>query len=154
MEGMKNLLATVACTGLLLTACTIPGNDSGGATTSSSSASSFASSSEMAQEAPVFSDSVQAGDMVTSPLTVTGEARGTWYFEASFPVRLLDGLGNEIAVEPAQAQGDWMTTDFVPYSVTLTFSPPATATGTLVLEKDNPSGLPENSGAVHIPVVF
>ena len=27
---------------------------------------------------------------VSSPLTVSGRARGTWYFEASFPVQLLD----------------------------------------------------------------
>src|SRR5690606_7013544 len=28
-----------------------------------------------------------AGGTVTSPIRVTGEARGTWYFEGSFPVR-------------------------------------------------------------------
>src|SRR4051812_32842409 len=32
-------------------------------------------------------------DLVKSPLTVTGKARGTWYFEASFPVRLEDANG-------------------------------------------------------------
>jgi hypothetical protein len=90
---------------------------------------------------------------VTSPLVVTGEARGSWYFEASFPVRLLDSNGNELAVAPAQAQGDWMTTDFVPFSVTLTFTTTDTS-GTLVLEKDNPSGLPENADSISIPVQF
>lgn len=92
--------------------------------------------------------------IVTSPLVVSGDARGTWYFEASFPVRLLDGNGKEIARVPAQAQSDWMTENFVPFVATLTFVPPATATGTLVLEKDNPSGLPANAGEVRIPVVF
>jgi hypothetical protein len=94
------------------------------------------------------------GDEVQSPLTVTGEARGNWYFEASFPVRLLDGNGNELTVAPAQAQGDWMTTDFVPFSVTLTFPTPATATGTLVLSKDNPSGEPQFDDSIEIPVTF
>lgn len=97
--------------------------------------------------------SVEAGDTVTSPLTVTGEASG-WYFEASFPVRLLDGHGNEIAVAPAQAQSDWMTENYVPFSVTLTFTTPSTTTGTLVLERDNPSGLPENDESIQIPVQF
>ena len=92
--------------------------------------------------------------LVASPLVVTGEARGNWYFEASFPVRLYDGNGKEIAVIPAQAQGEWMTTEFVPFEVTLTFSNPTTPTGTLVLEKDNPSGLPEHSAEVRIPVRF
>jgi hypothetical protein len=93
-------------------------------------------------------------DTVTSPLVVSGEARGTWYFEASFPVRLLDGNGNEIAVEPAQAQGDWMTEDFVPYSVVLEFETPSTPNGTLILQKDNPSGLPEHDQSLSIPVLF
>lgn len=107
-----------------------------------------------AADVPVRVASPLPQGVVTSPLTVTGEARGTWYFEASFPVRLLDGDGNELAVVPAQAQGDWMTTEFVPFQVTLTFATPETATGTLVLEKDNPSGLPENAAEVRIPVRF
>jgi len=94
------------------------------------------------------------GDKVSSPLTIKGEARGYWYFEASFPVELLDGNGNQLAIKPAQAQGEWMTEDFVPFSVTLTFPPPATATGTLMLRKDNPSGLPENEDWLAIPVTF
>lgn len=93
-------------------------------------------------------------DEIVSPLIVTGEARGNWYFEASFPVRLLDGNGKEIAVAPAQAKGDWMTTNFVPFRVELTFISPNTKEGTLVLEKDNPSGLPENAGEVKIPIRF
>ncbi len=93
-------------------------------------------------------------ETVISPLIVSGTARGTWYFEASFPVRLLDGNGNEIAVEPAQAQGDWMTEDYVPFSVVLEFDQPSTPNGTLVLQKDNPSGLPEYDQSLSIPVLF
>lgn len=98
-------------------------------------------------------DSLEAMDTVSSPLTITGEARG-WYFEASFPVHLFDGNGNELASAPAQAQGDWMTEDFVPFKVTLTFTTPSTPTGTLVFEKDNPSGLPQNAANISIPVQF
>ena len=93
-------------------------------------------------------------DLVSSPLSVTGQAKGTWYFEASFPVRLLDADGNEIAVTPAQAQGDWMTEDFVPFTAVLEFEQPQTPTGTLVLQKDNPSGLPEYDDSISIPVLF
>jgi hypothetical protein len=98
--------------------------------------------------------SVKSGDLVKSPLTVTGEARGTWYFEASFPVRILDANGKELGVMPAQAQGDWMTTNFVPFKVVLPFATSTTATGTLVLEKDNPSGLPEHDASIRIPIRF
>ncbi|MBI5913361.1 PQQ-dependent sugar dehydrogenase [Candidatus Azambacteria bacterium] len=94
------------------------------------------------------------GEAITSPITVKGEARGYWFFEASFPVKLFDGNGREIAVGIAQAEKEWMTTDFVPFSATLTFTKPSTAAGTLVFEKDNPSGLPEHADALRIPVVF
>lgn len=96
-----------------------------------------------------------AGGTVTSPVRVTGEARGTWYFEGSFPVRLLDDDGRELAVAPARAGGDWMTEAFVPFEAVLAFDPPAPGTrGTLVLERDNPSGLPEHAGEIRVPVTF
>ncbi len=145
---MRNLsLSTSALLTLaLLTACT---TSTDGQSNSSADSSHVSSTQMMIQvSAP------HANTTVTSPLTVTGQARGTWYFEASFPVRLLDGNGNEIAITPAQAQGDWMTEDFVPFSATLTFTKPSTPTGTLVLEKDNPSGMPENAAEVRIPVEF
>lgn len=91
---------------------------------------------------------------VSSPLVITGEARGKWYFEASFPVKLLDANNQEVARGVAQAQGDWMTENFVPFTVSLTFSQPATASGQLILSKDNPSGLPANDAQLVIPVNF
>lgn len=92
--------------------------------------------------------------VVHSPLTVRGDARGTWYFEASFPVRLLDANGHVLAQAPAQAEGEWMTESYVPFSVTLTFQAPAPGPGTLVLEKDNPSGLPEHAAELRVPLRF
>lgn len=91
---------------------------------------------------------------ISSPLTIAGEAHGTWYFEASFPVKLYDANNKLLAQVPAQAQGDWMTTEYVPFVAALTFSVPETATGTLVLEKDNPSGLPEHADQLEVPVIF
>ena len=94
------------------------------------------------------------GATVTSPLTVRGKARGNWFFEASFPVVLKDSAGHILAQKPAQAKTDWMTTDFVEFEVTLTFLKPTTATGTLILKKDNPSGLPQNDDSRQVPVTF
>jgi hypothetical protein len=98
----------------------------------------------------------QPNALISSPLTVKGEARGFWFFEASFPVRLLDGNGREIALNPPyiMTASEWMTEDFVPFEATLTFEMPQTDTGTLILEKDNPSGLPEHADSVSIPVRF
>ncbi len=95
-----------------------------------------------------------SGSIIKSPLTVRGEARGNWYFEASFPVKLFDENGTQIAAVPAQAQGEWMTENFVPFIATLNFPVPTSTWGVLVLRKDNPSGLPEHDDALRIPVLF
>ena len=48
-----------------------------------------------------------------------------------------------------------MTTEFVPFTSTVTFTAPAAGTaGTLVLTKDNPSALPEFDDERRIPIVF
>jgi len=91
---------------------------------------------------------------VDSPLQVIGEARGPWYFEAAFPIRLLDGNGNEITKTQGRATAEWTTENYVPFEAVLIFTPPSTETGTLVLEKDNPSGLPQNAESFKIPVRF
>ncbi|HSE96075.1 MAG TPA: GerMN domain-containing protein [Methylomirabilota bacterium] len=94
-------------------------------------------------------------DTVTSPLRLTGEARGSWYFEGRFPVRLLDAEGRELAAAPARARGEWMTEEFVPFEAVLEFASPSPGTrGTLVLEKDNPSGLAAHADAVRVPIRF
>ena len=94
---------------------------------------------------------------VRSPLLVKGRARGNWFFEASFPVTIVDWDGRIIGEGIAQAQGEWMTTDFVPFEATLTFTADPQAysdRGSLILQKDNPSGLPERDDALEIPVVI
>lgn len=94
------------------------------------------------------------GSLVTSPLEIRGEAPGGWFFEASFPVRLFDANGRQLGVVPAQAQGEWMTSGYVPFAARLDFATSTTKTGRLVLEKDNPSGLPENDQRVEFPVLY
>jgi hypothetical protein len=94
--------------------------------------------------------------VIQSPLTIRGEARGFWFFEASFPVQLLDGNGNEVSLSPSyiMTQGEWMTENFVPFEAQIEFQKPATKTGTLILKKDNPSDLPQNADELRIPVSF
>jgi len=92
---------------------------------------------------------------ITSPLVVTGKARGGWYFEASFPIELRDSNNVVMVTTTGQAQSDWMTDSFVPFTATLTFpAQPLGSTGTLILKKDNPSGLPQNEASISIPVQF
>lgn len=91
---------------------------------------------------------------VASPLTISGQARGTWFFEASAPVQLVDESGTVLAESFIEAQGEWMTEEFVEFSGEVIFDPGRSKTGTLILQNDNPSGLPENALALQIPVRF
>ena len=95
--------------------------------------------------------------VIQSPLTIKGEARGMWFFEASFPVVLTNWDGLIIAEGIATAQGEWMTTEFVPFVATLKFVVDKNAysnRGFLILRKDNPSGRPEHDDALEIPIMF
>ncbi len=97
------------------------------------------------------------GNTVSSPLIIKGEARGNWFFEASFPVMITDWDGLIIGEGYAQADGEWMTSEFVPFTATLKFTQATTThsnRGTLILKKDNPSGLPEHDDALEIPVLI
>ena len=94
----------------------------------------------------------KANEEISSPLEITGQARGTWYFEASFPVRLEDANGMILARSIAQAQSDWMTENFVPFKATLEFTATSSSNGQLILAKDNPSDLPANAKEIKIPV--
>ncbi len=94
--------------------------------------------------------------LIASPLVASGKARGNWYFEASFPVEVRDASGNMIGQGYAQAQGEWMTTEYVPFkTIAITYAPQAKGSkGSIIFRKDNPSGLPEHDNELVVPVTF
>ena len=107
--------------------------------------------------------SPQAYQTITSPLNISGQAKGTWYFEASFPIVLTDWDGKIIAEHYAEAKKEWMTADFVPFEGKLKFESPVfegvgkdhfSRRGYLIFKKDNPSGLSEYDDALEIPILF
>ncbi|MFH1405067.1 MAG: Gmad2 immunoglobulin-like domain-containing protein [Patescibacteria group bacterium] len=92
---------------------------------------------------------------VTSPLIIKGEARGNWFFEGDFPVVLTNWDGLIIAQGIAQAQGEWMTEEFVQFEAILEFdltNSVVSSRGSLILQKDNPSDLPEFDDAYEFTV--
>ena len=98
--------------------------------------------------------SVTSGQLISSPVVVEGEARGSWFFEGQFPVQIVGEDGKILGKTIAQAKGEWMTEEFVPFIATIDFETPLFVNGTLVLQKDNPSGLPQNDASLEISVVF
>lgn len=94
------------------------------------------------------------GAVIGNTFSVTGKARGTWYFEASFPISVVDEKGLVIATSVAQAGSDWMTTEFVPFKASVTTPENFNGKATLILNNDNPSGIKEKSMSVALPIII
>ena len=92
------------------------------------------------------------GSVTGKEFSVVGKARGTWFFEASFPIELVDGNGTRLAIAVAQAEGEWMTTEFVPFTAVIKAPESYIGPATLILRKDNPSGLPEYDASISFPI--
>lgn len=103
-------------------------------------------------------ENVRPGDYIDpgKPLGLIGKARGNWYFEASFPIEILDRHANILASGYATAQGEWMTTEFVPFKAEIKFTkiPADNSFGKIVLKKDNPSDMRELDDALEVLVYF
>lgn len=85
------------------------------------------------------------GEVITFPFEIKGVAKGPWFFEGSFPLRILDDRGKVIAESYVDAQGNWMTEDDVEFATTITDLDWGDAeVGTIIAMRNNPSGLPEN----------
>lgn len=102
--------------------------------------------------------SPEAGSSVFSPVVLSGEARGSWFFEGSFPVSIVDAEGAVLGEGFVTANADWMTNDFVPFvglvEYKLDASVGSSTPGSVVLRKDNPSGLPEHDDSFEVNVVL
>jgi len=109
---------------------------------------------EVKEQPEIIVTNPQANQSVTSPLEIQGQARGSWFFEAVFPVGLINDRGQEIGHTQAHATSDWMTENYVPFTAEIIYEATATSSGWLVFNNDNPSGLPENSKEFKVPVVI
>lgn len=87
-------------------------------------------------------------------IKVSGEARGSWFFEASAPVFVLNESGERVLSFYMMTADEWMTTDFISFSGEGVLSAPLYGNGWIVFAKDNPSGLPEYAQEFRIPVTF
>ncbi len=97
----------------------------------------------------------EGGSVVSSPLTIQGTAPGSWFLEATFPIEVRDEQGTVLGQGQAHAQGNWMTTDYVPFTASVTFTSPGKGkTGFIVFKNDNPSGLPENAKEFLVEIKF
>jgi hypothetical protein len=90
---------------------------------------------------------------VKSPFTIKGQAPGSWLFEGQTTAKLERKDGTEIAQAVLLAETEWMTVEQVAFSGSMKFTKPAGVTEVnLIIEKSNPSGLPENADLIRIPL--
>lgn len=106
---------------------------------------------------PIKIDNPLSLAVIKSPLQISGTAIGSWFFEGSFGVSLLDNTGQIVASGQVITQDNWMTTAPVGFSLVLNFVAPTssvTKAGILIFRKDNPSGLPQNDASFEVPIRF
>jgi hypothetical protein len=94
-----------------------------------------------------------------SPVVIKGRARGNWFFEASAPVEIVnwDGLiigEGYISVDDGY---DWMTTEYVPFTGTISYDASQIGVynyGWIIMKKDNPSGEPQFDNSLEFKIFF
>jgi len=87
-----------------------------------------------------------------SYLEIIGQARGSWYFEASFPILIKNIKGDTLYSGNIMTRQDWMTNDFVSFRKDLKLPPDIKGKVLLILKNDNPSGVPEKDEELVIPL--
>jgi len=94
------------------------------------------------------------GATVSSPLHFEGEAVGPWFFEGTFPVSVVAEDGTVLGRGFATAQGPWMVTGKVRFEGEVAFEAAGATKATLVLERDDPSGVMERGAALHVALAL
>lgn len=103
----------------------------------------------------IYVDNPKTGIPVGNPLKISGRAPGNWFFEATAPVVLTDWDGLIIGNGYIKAEGEWMTTDYVPFSGEINYTLPTMGqNGYLILKKDNASGEPAHDDSVQMTISF
>ena len=97
--------------------------------------------------------------IVSNPIVIKGQARGNWFFEASAPVDVVnwDGLIIGSGYVTVDKGSDWMTTEYVPFSGSVSYDASklgAYKYGWIIMKKDNPSGEAKFDNALEFKINF
>ena len=103
--------------------------------------------------------SPKANQEISSPVSISGQARGGWFFEGSFPVEIYDNNKKLLGSGPVNfvqrnPTDTWMTENFIDFKGDIKFSQPATGRGYILFKKDNPSGNPAMDESLRLDVKF
>ena len=96
----------------------------------------------------------KSGAVVSRTFSIAGTAPSGWFFEAVFPIMVRDDNDNAIGRTQGRAQSDWTAPGPIRFTAQVTLETAYKGPATLVLMRDNPSGLPENDDSVEIPITI
>ncbi len=105
-----------------------------------------------------FSVDITTNTNVSGGQIISGSVPGFWFFEGSFPVSLVDNNDNVFATVIATSTENWMTSDIIPFTITLPATFSYTGPGKIVFTRDDPSdgesNIPVSETTATIPVIF
>ncbi|MCX8094944.1 MAG: Gmad2 immunoglobulin-like domain-containing protein [Caldisericia bacterium] len=93
-------------------------------------------------------------EKIQNPVLIKGKAKGYFFFEATFPIKIIDENGNVLLTDYIETKDNWMTENFVSFEKYININFGKTKRGFIVFERANPSGLKENQFELYIPVYF
>lgn len=91
--------------------------------------------------------------LIVNPIKVKGSALNYWFFEGTAQLTIVDSTGKTVGYGSANALTDWMADGQIEFESTINFNTTDTI-GKIILSNDNPSGFPERSKAIEIPIRF
>jgi len=104
--------------------------------------------------ADLVSFSVSPGEKVSGVLDFTGTVKNNYFFEANIVVNILDNNKKLLKQGHASSTTDWMTSGPVSFAGSIDLSGLPQGLAYIEIANDNPSGLPENSKSIYIPIVI
>lgn len=96
----------------------------------------------------------KAGDTLVGPLVIKGYVPKSWTFEGQFRMQLLDSSRRIIIEDRVPVEWDSENRKETLYFVESYNYHTQAKSGFLILQNDNPSGLPENEKSVEVSVSF
>lgn len=110
-----------------------------------------------ADDGQIVVDRPKVDTIVTSPVILSGEARGSLFLEAVLAVDVVDEEGNVVGKGAIRAEGDWMTDDFVPFQGKIAFDLPdgvSNSAGAIAFIQEDISGGGADKVLFSVPVML
>ncbi len=97
---------------------------------------------------------VQGEEIIGEVINIKGAIPGNWYFEGNATFKMLDtNTYKEVAFGNIQALSDWMTTQKVPFEISVSKqSLNYTGDITVIISSDNPEGDEKKTKRIYLPI--